>query len=85
MGTASRCAKRLPKVIELDGIEVRCIGLSIPLRQRTCARGLYLGSSQCLYRNLLIERSANVLPTLAVGQQVGFSHESCEKYRENYS
>jgi len=80
MGTASRCAKRLPKIIELDGIEVRRIGL----RQRTCARGLYLGSSQCLYRNLLIERSANVLPTLAVGQQIGFSHESSEKYRKNY-
>jgi hypothetical protein len=42
MGTASRGAKRLPKVNELDRIEVRCIGLSVPLRQRTCARGYTL-------------------------------------------
>ena len=39
MGTASRCAKRLPRVSELDAIEVRCIGPSVPLRQHTCVHG----------------------------------------------
>ena len=39
MGTASRCAKRHPRVSELDAIEVRCIGPSVPLRQHTCVHG----------------------------------------------
>lgn len=41
MGTASSCAKRHPKVSELDAIEVSSIGQSVSLRQHTCARGLY--------------------------------------------
>jgi hypothetical protein len=73
MGTAICCAKRNPKLSEIDEIRVRCICTSVPLRQRTCARGRYLGSSQCLYRNLCNWReSANVLRHRQLANRAAF-------------
>jgi hypothetical protein len=73
MGTAIRCAKRNPKLNEIDAIRVRFICPSVPLRQRTCARGRYLGSSQCLYRNLCNWReSANVLRHRQLANRAAF-------------
>jgi len=82
MGTASRCAKRNPKVSELDEIGVRCIGPSVPFRQRICTRGRNLGSSQCLIAISVIGTIGQRPSTSAIGQQVGFSHESRQKYRK---
>jgi hypothetical protein len=65
MGTASRCAKRNPKVGELEEIGVKRIGPSV--WQRICGRGRYLGSSQCLIAISVIGAIGQRPLTSAVG------------------